>query len=475
MREIVLKEPGDLAEWRSAARELLAGGVAPEDVSWRGRAEGASLFGDAEVAPPAGPVSLPRELLEIAERVICHRDAEVPARLYRIVWRAARDRQLLARRTEADVDWLMKADKAIRRDVHKMHAFVRFRRLGEEAGRESFAAWFEPSHHILRLTAPFFQRRFYGMDWAIVTPDARAIWQNETLSYGSGGTKDEVPDSDIVEEQWRTYYGAIFNPARVKIDAMRAEMPKKYWKNLPEAQDIGPLLAGAEARVERMREAAVSLANPRTDKWRTRIPGELPPDHDVKTWEELAHAIDRCTRCPLHCHATQGVAGEGPKPARIMLVGEQPGDQEDLQGRPFVGPAGQVLNEALEEAGLDRTRIFLTNAVKHFKFEPRGKRRLHQNPTSGEIDACRWWLDKERQFVQPDLIVTLGGSALRGVTGKTVTVTSMRSVVHELEGGAKLIATIHPSFLLRLPDRERAAEERWAFVADLALVRRLAG
>jgi probable DNA metabolism protein len=469
----VLQTPGDFAEWRGAARALLARGVAPEDVSWRDGDEGASLFGDETGAAPAGAVSLSRELLEIAERVICHRDAEVPARLYRVIWRAARDRQLLARRTDDDIVWLNKADKAIRRDVHKMHAFVRFRRLGEAAGRESFAAWFEPSHRILRLTAPFFQRRFYGMDWAIVTPDARAIWQGEKLSYGPSGTKDEVPDSDIVEDQWRTYYGAIFNPARVKIDAMRAEMPKKYWKNLPEAQDIAPLLAGAEARVERMREAAVSMATPLTDKWRTRVPDELLLDDDVKTLGDLARAVDRCTRCPLYCNATQGVAGEGSEGARIMLVGEQPGDQEDLQGRPFIGPAGQMLNEALAEAGLDRTRLFLTNAVKHFKFEPRGKRRLHQNPTAGEIDICRWWLDKERALVKPDLIVTLGASALRGVTRKSASIASMRGAVHDL-GGSKLIATIHPSFLLRLPDRERAAEERAAFVADLALARKLA-
>jgi DNA polymerase len=157
-----------------------------------------------------------------------------------------------------------------------------------------------------------------------------------------------------------------------------------------------------------------------------------------------------------------------------MLVGEQPGDQEDQQGRPFVGPAGQVLNEALEEAGLDRRRLFLTNAVKHFKYEPRGKRRLHQNPTAGEIDICRWWLDKERAFVQPELIVTLGVSALRGVTGKSASIKSMRGAVHDLDGGTKLIATIHPSFLLRMPDRTRAAEERKAFVADLARARKLA-
>ncbi|QNO26146.1 UdgX family uracil-DNA binding protein [Sphingopyxis sp. OPL5] len=474
MREAVLRTPGDFAEWRAVARGLLAGGIAPEDVNWRGAKEGASLFGGDEVHASAGTVSLPRELLEMADRVICHRDPQVPARLYRLVWRTARERQLLARTTDADVDWLRKTDKAIRRDIHKMHAFVRFRRLGEEGGRESFAAWFEPDHRILRLTAPFFQRRFTGMDWAIVTPDARAIWQAEILRYGDGGTKDEVPGSDVVEDQWRTYYGAIFNPARVKIAAMRAEMPKKYWHNLPEAQDIASLLAGAGARVERMRETAVSLANPQTDKWRTRVIDDLALTDDIDTLADLARAIGGCTRCPLHCNATQAVTGEGPGAARIMLVGEQPGDREDLEGRPFVGPAGQLLNEVLEEAGLDRTSVFLTNAVKHFKFEPRGKRRLHQNPTTGEIDSCRWWLDKERALVQPDLIVTLGGSALRGVTGKSASITSMRGTVHELAGGTKLIATIHPSFLLRLPDHDRAAEERTAFVADLARARKLA-
>lgn len=470
----MLERPGDFAEWRGVARALLANGVAPEDVSWRGAEEGASLFDDEAPVASAGAVTLPRELLAMADRVICHRGAEVPARLYRLVWRAARERQLLARTTDPDVDWLRKTDKTIRRDIHKMHAFVRFRRLGEGEGCGRFAAWFEPDHRILRLTAPFFQRRFYGMDWAIVTPDARAIWENETLSYGPGGTRGEVPESDVVENQWRTYYGAIFNPARVKIEAMRAEMPKKYWHNLPEAQDIAPLLAGAGARVERMREAAVSAANPRTEKWRTRVADDLLLDDDLTSLGAVARALGQCTRCPLHCNATQAVAGEGPTAARIMVVGEQPGDQEDLQGRPFVGPAGQVLNEALDEAGLDRRRLFLTNAVKHFKYEPRGKRRLHQNPTAGEIDICRWWLDKERALVQPGLIVTLGASALRGVTGKSASIKSMRGTVHELAGGTKLVATIHPSFLLRLPDRERAAEERAAFVADLAWARKLA-
>lgn len=475
MKDAVLTTRGDFDEWRRLARGLLAARVAPDAVNWRSSADTGSLFGEEMPMSPGVRITMPRELLATAERVICHRDPAAPARLYRIVWRAMEDRVLLQRRVDDDVLWLSKADKAIRRDVHKMHAFVRFRQVDETpSGRERFAAWFEPEHHILRLAAPFFQRRYFGMDWAIFTPDARAIWQDETLIYGPPGSRDMVPDQDVVEDQWRTYYGAIFNPARVKIAAMRSEMPKKYWHNLPEAQDIGPLLAGAEGRVEQMREAAVSAANPRTEKWRAREMATLDVNDDPDTLEELAHAVSKCTRCPLFCEATQAVAGEGVPTARIMLVGEQPGDREDIEGRPFVGPAGQLLDEALREAGLDRKRLFLTNAVKHFKFEPRGKRRIHQTPTAGEIDICRWWLDKERALIKPDLIVTLGASALRGVMGRKTSIGALRGGVTELDGGARLIATIHPSYLLRLPDRERAAQERAMFVADLARARQFA-
>ena len=476
MREITLNTPGDFTEWRTSARALLAASVPPQEVLWRHAGESGSLFADTAALEPQRAVTLPRELVTIADRVICHRDSSVPSRLYRIVWRAVENRRLLERRTDPDVDWLARMDKAIRRDLHKMHAFVRFRRLGNgQQDPESYVAWFEPDHRILRLAAPFFRKRFYGMDWAILTPDGRAIWHKEELTFGPPGHRDEVPDRDIVEDQWRTYYGAIFNPARVKIAAMRAEMPKKYWHNLPEAQDIAPLLAGAEARVERMRETAISLANPRSDKWRARPePGPVAPRSAIGSLVDLARTLKDCTRCPLHCHATQAVPGEGSSEARIMLVGEQPGDREDLEGRPFVGPAGQLLDEALAEAGLDRASLYVTNAVKHFKFEPRGKRRLHQNPNTGEIDICRWWLDQERALVQPDLIVSLGGSALRGLTGKSATIASMRGQVHALEGGAQLVATVHPSFLLRLPDKDRAAAERRAFVADLARAKALA-
>jgi DNA polymerase len=182
-----------------------------------------------------------------------------------------------------------------------------------------------------------------------------------------------------------------------------------------------------------------------------------------------------CTRCPLYRNATQTVFGEGANPARLMLVGEQPGDKEDLAGKPFVGPAGAILDRALEEAGVERKEVFITNAVKHFKFQQRGKRRLHKRPDAGEIEVCRWWLRLEMRFVDPAVVVAMGATALRGVLGRPATVTRLRGRVTDLGNRGKLVATIHPSYLLRMPDREAAEEEFHRFVFDLKLAKKAAG
>lgn len=206
-----------------------------------------------------------------------------------------------------------------------------------------------------------------------------------------------------------------------------------------------------------------------------RQTAELFPDLDPKAADmprSLTAArklAESCTRCPLYQFATQIVFGEGPSPAPLMLVGEQPGDQEDLQGHPFVGPAGKVLDRAMAEAGMDRSKVFVTNAVKHFKFEPRGKKRLHKRPNNYEIDRCRWWVDLERHFVRPKIVVAMGATAIRGVTGRSASITSLRGAPKPLGDGSKLIATIHPSYLLRMPDRQAAEVEYGRFVADLRL------
>ncbi|MEZ5833703.1 MAG: UdgX family uracil-DNA binding protein [Dongiaceae bacterium] len=188
------------------------------------------------------------------------------------------------------------------------------------------------------------------------------------------------------------------------------------------------------------------------------------------TLAHLARDAKHCQRCPLYRAATQTVFGEGPDNARVILVGEQPGDQEDLQGRPFVGPAGKMLDRALADAGVDRAHVYVTNAVKHFKFEPRGKKRLHKKPDTREIEACKWWLDQELDAIKPDLTVALGATAARALAGRAITIGAARGRLIELRPGLQGLVTIHPSFLLRLPDPAAKAREYRRFVEDLRLI-----
>jgi uracil-DNA glycosylase len=191
------------------------------------------------------------------------------------------------------------------------------------------------------------------------------------------------------------------------------------------------------------------------------------PEPVITSLRALRSAEATCTRCPLYRNATQVVPGEGPARARLMMVGEQPGDQEDKQGHPFVGPAGGVLAKALAEAGIDRKDVFVTNAVKHFKFEPRGKRRLHKKPNAYEIERCHFWFDFERKLVKPEIIVALGATAVRSVSGKPIAINKIRGRLMDIDGIGRMLATIHPSFILRV----REDDERHAlfaqFVADL--------
>jgi DNA polymerase len=188
-------------------------------------------------------------------------------------------------------------------------------------------------------------------------------------------------------------------------------------------------------------------------------------------WEALREEAMGCTRCDLYKHATQTVFGEGPVDARMMIVGEQPGDQEDLAGRPFVGPAGQVFDRAAAEAGIDRGTVYVTNAVKHFKFEARGKRRIHSKPNGGEIEACRWWIDQERALVKPQVTVAMGATAARSMLGKVVTIGKERGRAHLLADGGEGWVTVHPSYLLRIEDKAQAADEYARFVEDLRVAK----
>jgi uracil-DNA glycosylase len=192
----------------------------------------------------------------------------------------------------------------------------------------------------------------------------------------------------------------------------------------------------------------------------------------LKSTRGLPDAINSCRRCDLWRSATQGVPGEGKAPSGLMLVGEAPGDSEDLKGHPFVGPAGAMLDRALEEAGMDRKSVYVTNAVKHFKFEPRGKRRLHVKPSAEEIQACNWWLAEELRLVSPKLVIALGATAARALLGRVVTITQTRGSAIPLSDTTHLWVTIHPSFLLRIPDEDKRHAEYQRFVKELTAAHR---
>jgi DNA polymerase len=370
------------------------------------------------------------------------------------------DRHALDDEADPLVRRLQALAKAVRRDIHKMHAFVRFREIDDR-----LVAFFEPEHHIVRRAAGFFVNRFANMRWSILTPELSMHWDGEVLREGAGARRTDAPSGDPLEETWRTYYASVFNPARLKVGAMLKEMPKKYWRNMPETSLVQPLIAGARARELEMidRSAAKHGLEEALEAERRVEPG----GNLRSAWEALLEDARGCTRCELYKCGTQTVFGEGPLDAAIMFVGEQPGDQEDLAGRPFVGPAGQMFDEALEQAGIDRSTVYVTNAVKHFKFVTRGKRRIHSKPDAGEITACRWWIEQERELIRPPVTVALGATAARSLTGKAVTISRAREAPIGLADGGECWVTVHPSFLLRMPDPERRREERALFVRDL--------
>jgi probable DNA metabolism protein len=469
---ITLERPADYGEWRGAARRLLAAEVAPERVGFRLATASGDLFGmrtEAGLQSPAAglrPIRVPREFPALAMTVLCHRDASRFALLYRLLWRLRLEPRLLDNIADRDIHTARRLAKAVRRDTHKMKAFVRFRRTETELG-EIFVAWFEPDHHIVERTAPFFARRFTGMRWSIVTPERSAHWDGEALSFDRGASRRDCPDGDALEEHWRVYYSSIFNPARLKVKAMKAEMPTRYWRNLPESRLIPELTRSAE-RAQRAAPAGIA---PSVETARRLVAGQpemtMARSNTPRTLEAVATSLQHCTRCTLCRMATAAVPGEGPTNAALMIVGEQPGDREDLVGRPFVGPAGAVLDEALFEAGIDRKAVYLTNAVKHFKHALRGKRRIHQRPNADEIEVCRWWLGFEREIVAPSVIVALGATAARAVLGRAVKVADARGQPIFVDQRATALVTVHPAYLLRLPDGDAAHEQRLRFVDDL--------
>jgi probable DNA metabolism protein len=472
-------DPGtDFASWRDAARSLLAAGVPPQEVLWQAEEDG--LFSSSVQEAPAATVKVPPDFVELARTVACHSNPERWALLYQILWRVTRggERNLLKIASDEAISKAHLMAKAVRREIHKMHAFVRFRLIdvNPENGRERYAAWFEPDHFVVEPGTPFFRSRFANMDWSIFTPKGCAHWEGKELVFSPGVARNPIDNPDELESIWRTYYRSIFNPARLKVNMMKQEMPKRYWKNLPEADLIEELIGDSQKRVNSMYQVEERPAKPAPKNVYLNELKEMsvdrgcqyPPDPNLSL-AELEKISASCKACPLWKNATGTVFGEGPKNARIMVVGEQPGDREDVAGKPFVGPAGKKFDAALAEAGIDRSTVYVTNAVKHFKWTQKGKVRLHQKPDNPEIDACRPWVLAELNQIKPDILILLGGTAARSLFGKAMEVTKNRGLVDAPHLAKKVILTVHPSYLLRIPDPLKKEHEYANFVRDLKL------
>jgi uracil-DNA glycosylase family protein len=515
MKHILLQPEFD--DWRKAAREALQAGYRPEQIDFEDAAveRFLSLALEEDEVPKGVALERPhvsRAFLEAARLVGAHRDPQRWNLLYRVLYRLQVEKNLLKIEVDADVSQMVRLEAQVKRDIHKMEAFVRFRKVmeaddpgerpvvldeemlpatiheeahhlvlatatpfgtvktelepcetadvvGAEEDCAHYIAWYQPDHRVLQLVTPFFAERFAILRWTIMTPDATAAWDPVTkkVTWGPGLPREAAPAEDGLEGLWRSYYASIFNPARLNTEAMRSEMPVRYWKNLPELTILPQLIQRADARVAGM------------VKVQQEKPSALPFLPEERGVAAIRAALSGCRGCELYRHATQVVAGVGSETASLMLVGEQPGDQEDLQGLPFVGPAGKLLRQVMDELGIDPEKVYVTNAVKHFKFVQRGKLRLHANPRMSEITACKPWLEAEIAAVRPKVVVCLGASAAKSLLGGTFALMKERGRVIESAMAGRVVATVHPSAVLRARDAEGHEQLYQCLRDDLAV------
>jgi DNA polymerase len=468
MRAILIED--HFAAWRAASLGALAAGLAPEAIEWRiarpsevKHEQTLFEYGESSVATPVGsaPAALrvSKELAALVQDAALYREPQRWAFLYKVLWRWQQGDRAVASPADADGARLYRMAKGVRRAKHDMIAYVRFRRQSEARIPPEYIAWYEPEHDVLAWAAEHFAQRMGRSSWLITTPRAAAFWdggqlhleQREALPAEHGGdTADEA------EALWLTYYRSTFNPARLNEAALEQHMPVRFWKGLPEGHLIPAMISEARSGASRLAQASgVGALGGKS------IPVEAEAAQPVR---DEPSSLDNCRRCELWRNATQAVGGSGSRNARIMLIGEQPGDHEDLSGQPFVGPAGQLLELAIGRAGLAREQVYLTNAVKHFKWEPRGKRRLHRTPGQREVEACSYWLERELESVRPAVIVTLGATALTALLREKVNLRDYIGAPFELDGGWG-IATYHPSFALRQQD-EAARDKVLAEISD---------
>ena len=476
------------AAWRRAARELLRQGVEPGLIEWL-EVEGAAAGGGGSEAlrderfpavaaagatsaataadtpskastnsPSASDTSLaaptltapaiPRDLLARLKTAACFRAPDRWALLYRILWRWTHGERHVLDLADADGAQLAQRIQSVEGETEALVVFTLFRRRDPSMGLPEFVGWYEPHHDLLERAAARFARRMGDSTWMLATPQGAAFWNGMLLRIGRPATEEseqaahalppdvmagEATTSEPTETLWLAYYARVFN-------AGTAPVPLRYWRTPP----AGPPLPARLAR-ERSRLGAQSAA--------VAVPEMPPVEYSALTppLREPTGPLAACRRCALWRNAQQAVAGAGPAHATIMAVGEQPGEHENQHGEPFTGPAGQLLDTVLARAGLERTALYLTYAVKHYKWEVLDQQRVHRTPARREVEACQYWLEQELTQIAPRVVVTLGATALKALTGAHVSLSEYlgQTIAHR---GRLIVPTWHPSYALRTAD-----------------------
>ncbi|WP_233836128.1 DUF4130 domain-containing protein [Paraburkholderia sp. ZP32-5] len=457
--------------WRHAAREALRDGIAPESIEW--------VESDAATAPhtppasacreaaqpttPPAPTAISRDLLTQLETAACFRADDRWALLYRILWRWTHGERSAVEPHDPDGALLAQRVEAVERETAKLVLGTLFRRRDPSMGPPEFVGWYAPYHDLLERAAPRFVKGMGDSTWMLATPRGAAFWNGMLLRIGQTAAEERIEaehalpastmigeaiTSEPIEALWLAWYASAVNAQSIPV-------PLRYWRMPPAGPPLPAQLARERTRVG-ARHAAVSVPDAPPADTSPLTPPLSEPDGPLAT----------CRRCGLWRNAKQAVAGVGPADAAIMLLGEQPGEYENQHGEPFGGAVGELLDSLLARAGLERAALYLTYAVKHYKWDlplqpqpdqPRRSpqhvsgQRVHRTPERSEVEACAYWLDEELSRVAPRVVVTLGPAALKALTGAHVNLSEYLglTIAHR---GRLIVPTWHPSYALRTAD-----------------------
>lgn len=456
------------SDWLREAEALIGASVPPEEVVWiHDRAAEPSLFSCAALTPVETRTmqALTPSLRENFRLACAYLDLERWALPYRALWRWHYGESCAVLAGDPDGSALLRRARAVARAAHLMKGFIRFRERPSAEGNPRFVASYTPEHDVLTFVAEHFLDRMGHTTWLISTPSGSVCSDGRQLIWGDA-VSIRASGGDTNEDLWRRYYRSTFNPERLNPDLMRSHLPHRHEVSLPESRDIPALISAASLGESRQLHSSCAGIDPAR-------PAEKRGRHTSRA-RNSDEALDACRQCELWENATYPVAGTGPSDARIVLVGEQADDHDDLVGEAFSGPSGRFLDTLLNDAGLSRETVYLTHAVKHFHFETKQLQRVYRSPSLVHIEACKGWLQQELEALAPRVVLALGRSAATAL-GHTGDALPHDAEPHALKGpGYWIVPTWHPDFALRSPDLAARTRAKAHITASLVLARQLA-